>query len=102
MRSPAMSPFRRFNEQERLEQCKLWRSMYGEIIVETYVHNTDAINWFVGARPSRRLAEGTVGLGRLLDHLEHLTIQRVQMTFAGSQMTTLYRSTVSAISVRTA
>src|SRR6516225_12026544 len=31
------------NEKEKLEQWKLWRSTFGEVIVETYVHNLDSI-----------------------------------------------------------
>src|ERR1700737_1420022 len=38
-------------EEEKLRQWKLWRATFGEVIVETYVHNLDAINWFMGAHP---------------------------------------------------
>ena len=41
---PSLAPPR--NEKEKLEQWKLWRSTFGEVIVETYVHNLDAINCF--------------------------------------------------------
>jgi predicted dehydrogenase len=86
------------NDQERLEQWKLWRSMYGEIIVETYVHNLDAINWFVGARPLKAIGSGGRTVERRGDLLDHLSVtydypDGVQMTFAGSQMTPrFYRS----------
>ncbi len=86
------------NDQERLEQWKLWRSMYGEIIVETYVHNLDAINWFVGARPLKAIGSGGRTVERRGDLLDHLSVtydypNGVQMTFAGSQMTPrFYRS----------
>lgn len=86
------------NEQERLEQWKLWRSMYGEIIVETYVHNLDAINWYVGSRPLKAIGTGGRTVERRGDLLDHLSVtydypEGVQMTFAGSQMTPrFYRS----------
>lgn len=79
-------------DAERLKQWKLWRSMYGEIIVETYVHNLDAINWFIGARPLRAIGTGGRTVERRGDLLDHLSVTydypgNVQMTFAGSQIT---------------
>lgn len=83
------------NDRERLAQWKLWRSMYGEIIVETYVHNLDAINWFLGSRPLRAIGTGGRTVERRGDLLDHLSVtydypDDVQMTFAGSQMTPRY------------
>ncbi len=80
------------NEEERLAQWKLWRAMYGEIIVETYVHNLDAINWFMGAHPLRAIGTGGRTVERRGDLLDHLSVtydypNDVQMTFAGSQIT---------------
>ena len=46
------------NEKEKLEQWKLWRDTFGEVIVETYVHNLDAINWFTGAYPRQSVLAG--------------------------------------------
>ena len=46
-------------EEDQIKQWKLWRATFGEVIVETYVHNLDAINWFVGAHPLK--AVGRVG-----------------------------------------
>jgi predicted dehydrogenase len=83
------------NERERLEQWKLWRSMYGEIIVETYVHNLDAINWFVGSRPLKAIGTGGRTVEKRGDLLDHLSVTydypgNIQMTFAGSQITPRY------------
>ncbi|MBM3783481.1 MAG: Gfo/Idh/MocA family oxidoreductase [Acidobacteria bacterium] len=80
------------NEKEKLEQWKLWRSTFGEVIVETYVHNLDAINWFVGAHPLKAVGTGGRTVEKRGDLLDHLSVtydypDRVQMTFAGSQMT---------------
>lgn len=80
------------NEKERLEQWKLWRATFGEVIVETYVHNLDAINWFLNARPLRAIGTGGRTVEKRGDLLDHLSVTydypgEVQMTFAGSQMT---------------
>ncbi len=80
------------NEKEKLEQWKLWRATFGEVIVETYVHNLDAINWFVGAHPVKAIGTGGRTVEKRGDLLDHLSVTydypgNVQMTFAGSQMT---------------
>jgi len=80
------------NDRERLEQWKLWRATFGEVIVETYVHNLDAINWFLNARPLKAIGTGGRTVERRGDLLDHLSVTydypaNVQMTFAGSQMT---------------
>lgn len=80
------------NEKEKLEQWKLWRATFGEIIVETYVHNLDAINWFMGAHPLKAIGTGGRTVEKRGDLLDHLSVtydfpSNVQMTFAGSQMT---------------
>lgn len=80
------------NDKERLEQWKLWRSTFGEVIVETYVHNLDAINWFLGAHPVKALGTGGRTVEKRGDLLDHLSVtydypNNVQLTFIGSQMT---------------
>ena len=80
------------NEKEKLEQWKLWRATFGEVIVETYVHNLDAINWFLGARPLKAVGTGGRTVEKRGDLLDHLSVtydypDKVQMTFIGSQMT---------------
>jgi len=79
-------------EEEKLRQWKLWRSTFGEVIVETYVHNLDAINWFLGARPLKALGTGGRTVEKRGDLLDHLCViydypGNVQATFIGSQMT---------------
>jgi len=87
---PILPPPR--NEHEKLEQWKLWRATFGEVIVETYVHNLDAINWFLGARPVKAIGTGGRTVERRGDLLDHLSVtydypSNLQVTFAGSQMT---------------
>ena len=86
------------NEAEKLKQWKLWRSTFGEVIVETYVHNLDAINWFMGAHPLKAHGTGGRTVEKRGDLLDHLSVtydypDKVQATFLGSQMTPrFYRS----------
>jgi predicted dehydrogenase len=83
------------NDKEKLEQWKLWRSTFGEVIVETYVHNLDAINWFLGSKPLKAIGTGGRTVEKRGDLLDHLSVtydypQNVQLTFIGSQMTPRY------------
>ncbi|HUS07585.1 MAG TPA: Gfo/Idh/MocA family oxidoreductase [Bryobacteraceae bacterium] len=83
------------NDKEKLEQWKLWRATFGEVIVETYVHNLDAINWFLGGHPLKALGTGGRTVEKRGDLLDHLSVtydypNNVQMTFIGSQMTPKY------------
>jgi len=80
------------NEEDRVRQWKLWRATFGEVIVETYVHNLDAINWFLGSHPFKAIGTGGRTVEKRGDLLDHLSVtydypNKVQMTFAGSQMT---------------
>ena len=79
-------------EEEKLRQWKLWRSTFGEVIVETYVHNLDAINWFMGGHPIKALGTGGRTVEKRGDLLDHMSVTydypgNVQATFIGSQMT---------------
>ena len=90
---PVLPPPR--NEKEKLEQWKLWRSTFGEVIVETYVHNLDAINWFLGAHPLKAIGTGGRTVEKRGDLLDHMSVtydypSNVQMSFIGSQMTPRY------------
>lgn len=78
--------------EERARQWKLWRATFGEVIVETYVHNLDAVNWFLGAHPLKAIGTGGRTVEKRGDLLDHLSVTYdypggVQLTFAGSQMT---------------
>jgi predicted dehydrogenase len=87
---PALPPPR--TPEEKLQQWKLWRSTFGEVIVETYVHNLDAINWFLGAHPLKAIGTGGRTVEKRGDLLDHLSVTydypgNVQATMIGSQMT---------------
>ncbi len=62
------------NEQEKLAQWKQWRATYGEIITETFCHNIDAMNWFVGAHPVKAIGTGGRAVMRAGDLLDHLNV----------------------------
>ena len=62
------------NEAERLKQWKRWRSTYGEIITETFCHNIDAMNWFVGSHPVKAIGTGGRSVMRAGDLLDHLNV----------------------------
>ena len=76
------------NEKEKLEQWKLWRSTFGEVIVETYVHNLDSINWFLGAHPFKAIGTGGRTVEKRGDLLDHLSVTydypaTSRLTFSG-------------------
>lgn len=79
-------------EAEKMEQWKLWRATYGDIIVETYCHNIDAVNWFMGAHPLRAFGTGGRTIEKRGDMMDHLNVtydypDNVQATLMGSQIT---------------
>jgi myo-inositol 2-dehydrogenase / D-chiro-inositol 1-dehydrogenase len=81
-------------EEEKIRQWRLWRATFGDIIVETYVHGIDVLNWFIGSHP--QTAYGTGGRtaerrGDIMDHCD-LTFTYpggVQATLTGAQLTPL-------------
>jgi myo-inositol 2-dehydrogenase/D-chiro-inositol 1-dehydrogenase len=80
------------NETEKMEQWKLWRATYGDIIVETYCHNIDAVNWFMGAHPIKAFGTGGRTIEKRGDMMDHLNVtydypDNVQATLMGSQIT---------------
>ena len=79
------------NEKEKLAQWKQWRSTYGEIITETFCHNIDAMNWFVGAHPFKAIGTGGRAVMKYGDLLDHLNVTfdypgNVQANLAGAYM----------------
>ncbi|MDE0104823.1 MAG: Gfo/Idh/MocA family oxidoreductase [Bryobacterales bacterium] len=78
-------------DAERLAQWKLWRSTYGEIITETFCHNIDAMNWFVGAHPLKAIGTGGRSVMKQGDLLDHLNVTydypgNVQANMVGSYL----------------
>ena len=82
-------------EKEKLEQWKLWRATFGEVIVETYVHNLDCHQLVPRRASAESLGTGGRTVEKRGDLLDHLSVtydypDNVQMTFIGSQMTPHY------------
>jgi len=80
------------NDKEKMEQWKLWRATFGEVIVETYCHNLDAVNWFMNGHPVKALGSGGRTVEKRGDLMDHLSVTydypgNVQMTLIGSQQT---------------
>ena len=87
---PALPPAH--TEAEKMAQWKLWRSMFGEVIVETYCHNIDAVNWFMNAHPLKAFGTGGRTVEKRGDLMDHLNVTydypgNVQATLMGSQIT---------------
>lgn len=79
-------------EAEKREEWKLWKATFGDVIVETYCHNIDAINWFMNAHPLKAAGTGGRTVEKRGDIMDHLNVTydypgNVQATLLGSQMT---------------
>ena len=79
------------NDKEQLEQWKIWRATYGEIITETFCHNIDALNWFIGSHPVKAIGTGGRAVMRVGDVLDHLNVtfdygDEVQANLVGSYL----------------
>ena len=79
------------NEKEQLEQWKIWRSTYGEIITETFCHNIDCLNWFIGSHPQKAIGTGGRAVMQVGDLLDHLNVtfdygDNIQANLVGSYL----------------
>jgi len=85
-------------EEERIRQWKLWRDTYGDIIVETYCHGIDVLNWFLGSHAVKAYGTGGRTIRRDGDNMDHADVtftyaNNVHAAFTGSQITPpFYRS----------
>ena len=48
---------------EKMRQWTVWKDWFGDIIVETYCHGIDVLNWFLDAHPTKAYGAG----GRTVD-----------------------------------
>ncbi len=78
---------------EKVRDWKFWRDLYGDIIVETYVHSIDVLNWFLGdTHPLKAVGRGGRTIAKAGDMFDHATVAYeyaggVQATMVGSQIT---------------
>jgi myo-inositol 2-dehydrogenase / D-chiro-inositol 1-dehydrogenase len=79
-------------EEEKIRQWKLWRETHGDVIVETYTHGIDVLNWFFGAHALKAYGTGGRTIQRIGDNMDHVNVtftyaNNVQAAFTGSQIT---------------
>ena len=93
--TPLPAP-RDFNEKMR--QWTVWRDWFGDIIVETYCHGIDVLNWFLDGHPSKAYGTGGRTVERRGDISDHCDVtftyaDNVQAVLTGSQIApALFRS----------
>ena len=88
------------NAEEKMRQWTVWRDWFGDIIVETYCHSIDVLNWFLNGHPSK--AYGTGGRtaekrGDISDHCDvtFTYADNVQAVLTGSQITPAFFRSVN-------
>jgi myo-inositol 2-dehydrogenase/D-chiro-inositol 1-dehydrogenase len=87
-------------ELEKIRQWQRWRDTYGDIIVETYCHGIDVLNWFMGDHPGKAHGTGGRTIIRYGDNMDHVDVtftyaNNVQAPFTGSQIAPpFYRSAI--------
>ena len=78
---------------EKVRNWKHWRDLYGDIIVETYCHSIDVLNWFLGDQhPLKAVGSGGRTIRKDGDMSDHITVayeypDRIQATLVGSHIT---------------
>ena len=78
---------------EKVREWKHWRDLYGDIIVETYCHSIDVLNWFLGDQhPLKAVGDGGRTIRKDGDMTDHVTVaykypNGIQATLVGSHIT---------------
>ncbi len=94
-RRPAPPPR---TEEEKIRNWATWRATYGDIIVETYCHGIDVLNWFLGGHALSAYGTGGRTIRKDGDNMDHLDVTfhytgGVDAPFTGSQIAPkFYRS----------
>ncbi len=78
-------------EEQKIRDWHVWRDMYGDIIVETYCHGIDVLNWFLNGHPSKAYGTGGATIDRRGDLMDHVDVtftyaNNVQATLTGAQI----------------
>jgi predicted dehydrogenase len=94
---PAPAPA---NYEEKIRQWHVWRNTFGDIIVETYVHGIDVLNWFLGGRPNSAYGTGGRTVERRGDISDHCDVtftypNNVQAVLTGAQLTPVFYRSVN-------
>lgn len=86
------------NDEQWIRNWSIWQKTSGGILVETYVHGVDVLNWFLGGPPLKANGTGGATLDRRGDIMDHVDVtftyaKSVEATLTGSQIAPLhYRS----------
>lgn len=80
------------NEEERVRQWSMWRDTSGDVVVETYCHGIDVLNWFLGGHPGKAYGTGGRTVEKRGDIMDHCDVtftypNNVQGMLTGTQMT---------------
>ena len=84
--------------EEKIRQWHVWRETFGDIIVETYVHGIDVLNWFLDGHPGAAFGTGGRTVEKRGDIMDHCDVtftyaNNVRAMLTGTQMTPkFYRS----------
>ena len=79
--------------EAKVREWKHWRDLYGDIIVETYCHSIDVLNWFLGDQhPIQAVGDGGRTIKKAGDMGDHVTVayeypNNIQATLVGSHIT---------------
>ncbi len=85
-------------DEEKVKGWKAWRDLSGDIIVETYCHGIDVLNWFLGGHAVKAYGTGGRTIRRDGDNMDHVNVtftyaNGIAAPFTGSQITApFYRS----------
>ncbi len=84
--------------EEKIREWHVWKDTFGDIIVETYVHGIDVLNWFLGGHATKACGKGGRTFEKRGDISDHCDVTfdypgGVQAVLTGSQITPpFYRS----------
>ncbi|MCI0628378.1 MAG: Gfo/Idh/MocA family oxidoreductase [Acidobacteria bacterium] len=86
------------NEEEKIRQWFFWRDTSGDVIVETYCHGIDVLNWFLGGHAGKAYGAGGRTIEKRGDIMDHCDLtftypNKVQAMLTGTQVAPqFYRS----------
>ena len=78
-------------KEAKIREWHVWKDTFGDIIVETYVHGIDVLNWFIGGHPTRAFGCGGRTVEKRGDIMDHCDVTfdyagNVQAMLTGSQI----------------
>ena len=80
------------NFEEKIRGWHNWRDTFGDIIVETYCHGVDVLNWFLGGHPNSAYGIGGRTAEKRGDIMDHCDVtftyaDGVRAMLTGAQLT---------------